>query len=58
MENQPVLLDLVEKMLRLNPQSRYSASECLNHDFFKMDFPIEEILPVATVEKKRKLDAG
>jgi len=27
--------DLVEKMLRLNPQSRATAEDCLNHPFFK-----------------------
>lgn len=32
-------------MLRLNPNSRYSATECLEHDFFKATYEREDLLP-------------
>jgi len=52
-ENEYELLDLIEKMLRLNHHSRFSASECLSHDFFKMDFPSEAILSGEFLEQRK-----
>jgi serine/threonine protein kinase len=45
-------------MLRLNPHSRYSAKECLEHDFFQVTFNEEELLPHSIIDKKSKLDQG
>jgi serine/threonine protein kinase len=51
-------LDLIEKMLRLNPQSRYSAEECLEHDFFKANYQEEPLLTQSVVRKKLKYEKG
>jgi serine/threonine protein kinase len=32
------IIDLIEQMLRINPNSRLSAAECLQHSFFKQPF--------------------
>lgn len=29
------IVDLLDKMLVLDPKKRYSVNECLNHPFFK-----------------------
>ena len=31
----PSTLDLLENMLKFNPQKRYSAEQCLAHPYFK-----------------------
>jgi serine/threonine protein kinase len=58
MAEESQLLDLVEKMLRLNPQSRYSAEECLEHDFFKVSYEQEPLMPPGIVEKKQRNEKG
>jgi serine/threonine protein kinase len=30
-------IDLIEKMLLVNPEKRFTATQCLNHDFFKCE---------------------
>ena len=37
-EKEYELMELIDKMMKLNPNSRWSAQECLGHDFFKMTF--------------------
>ena len=32
------LLELIDKMLKINPASRWTAEECLKHEFFQMKF--------------------
>ena len=54
MEVEDLLLDLVEKMLRLNPQSRYSAKDCLLHPYFQAKYEERELLPSLLIEKKNK----
>lgn len=49
----PVLLDLVLKMLALNPSERYSVNDCLKHSWFsedddKMCMPAE--LPISEID--------
>lgn len=41
-------------MLRLNHQSRLTASECLEHAFFKNHYPYENLLGAG--EKKKQLN--
>lgn len=41
-------------MLRLNHQSRLTASECLEHLFFKNDYPSESLL--TSSEKKKQIN--
>lgn len=38
-------IDLLENMLKLNPNKRFSAEECLNHKFFEGLDPEEDALP-------------
>lgn len=45
-------------MLRLNPHSRYSAAECLNHEFFKLNYEEEVLLPQSIIDKKQLIDQG
>ena len=51
------LLDLIEKMLRLNPTSRFTAEECLQHEFFKLGYeqyePHTPLMTEAFLEKRR-----
>lgn len=62
----PLALDLLEKMLRFNPQKRPTAKECINHKYFDtirigkekendlvFDNYIEELVP--TIENMRKM---
>jgi calcium-dependent protein kinase len=39
----PVALDLLKKMLDLDVEARYSASECLQHDYFDEDCEYSEV---------------
>ncbi|KAL4459897.1 hypothetical protein ABPG74_003423 [Tetrahymena malaccensis] len=45
-------LDLLSKMLTLDPQLRFSADECLQHEFFKQE------PEMATYEDMPKIDEG
>eukprot|EP00388_Colpodella_angusta_P005885 GDKJ01017848.1.p1 GENE.GDKJ01017848.1~~GDKJ01017848.1.p1 ORF type:complete len:631 (+),score=128.84 GDKJ01017848.1:51-1943(+) len=42
----PLAVDLIVKMLKLNPDERISAQEALQHDFFKVQHPLEGLTPV------------
>ena len=33
----PQAKDLIKKMLQYNPEKRYSAKDCLDHDWFELD---------------------
>lgn len=41
-------------MLRPNHQSRLTASECLEHPFFKNEYPHENLL--SSIEKKKQVN--
>lgn len=40
--NNPELLDLIEKMLVINPDKRISAEQAMKHDYFKQLYDADD----------------
>lgn len=40
---EPLAVDLIEKMLHINPKERITAKEAMNHEFFKLNNIKEEV---------------
>lgn len=52
----PVILDLVQQMLRFDPTERITAREALQHPFFQLDLPQEGYLEEAVEHFMREKD--